>query len=197
MTETAENVVNEETKKETEQEVETEKVEAAAEESTEQESVEPEVVGEEQPAEAKSEEEDFKAKFYYLAAEMENARKRFDREKQQLIKYGNEKVLSGLLDVMDNFERTLQAIENDTEEKVKNIFTGISMVSGQMIEVLKGHGLEEVDALGKQFDPNVHEAMAQQPSEEEEGTVINVFQKGYTLNGRLLRPAKVIVAKKS
>lgn len=142
------------------------------------------------------EQEDFKKKFYYLAAEMENMKKRFEREKQNLIKYGNEKLLKGLVEVVDNFDRTLQALESEEDKKILNIVEGIDMVKGQMTEVLKKNGLEEVQTDGEIFDPNYHEAMAQQPSEDKKDQeVVSVFQKGYVLNGRLLRPAKVVVAK--
>lgn len=141
-------------------------------------------------------EEDFKSKFYYLAAEMENLRRRHDRETQNLLKYGNEKILSSLLDVVDNLDRTLLAISTDEDEKVKNIFTGIDMVKKQMTDVLLQNGLEEVESLGKVFDPNFHEALAQQPAEgREDDEILSEFQKGYILNGRLLRAAKVVVVK--
>lgn len=143
------------------------------------------------------EDEGFKERYFYLAAEMDNMRKRFDREKQNLLKFGNEKVLSELIEVIDNLDRTLDAIKEDSDEKVKNIFVGVDMVRKQFVETLKGHGLEMIESLGEKFDPNFHEAMAQQESEEhEEDTVMMEYQKGYVLNGRLLRPAKVIVAKK-
>ncbi len=143
----------------------------------------------------KKEEEDYKAKFFYLAAEMENFKKRSEREKENLLKYGNEKVLSNLIEVVDNLDRTVDAIANDEEEKVKNIFVGIDMVRKQFLDVLKSSGLEKVEALGKTFDPNLHEAMAQQPAEgKEDQEIIQVFQPGYSLNGRLLRAAKVIIA---
>ncbi|EQC49740.1 nucleotide exchange factor GrpE [Bacteriovorax sp. DB6_IX] len=139
---------------------------------------------------------EFKEKFYYVAAEMENMKKRHERDMQNQLKYGNEKVLKGLLDVVDNLERTLMAIENDEDAKVKNIFVGVDMVKGQFLEVLKNNGLEQIEALGKTFDPNFHEAMAQQPAEgKENDEVIQVYQQGYTLNGRLLRAAKVVIAK--
>ena len=142
-----------------------------------------------------SEEEDYKQKFFYLAAEMENSKRRFDREKENLIKYGNEKVLSGLIEVVDNLDLTLSAIEKDEDEKVKNIFVGIDMVRNQFLETLKNNGLKKLDALGEIFDPNFHEAMAQQPAEgKRDQEIIQVFQEGYTLNGRLLRAAKVIIA---
>lgn len=140
--------------------------------------------------------ESFKEKYFYLAAEMENSRKRFEREKENLIKFGNEKVLSGLIEVIDNLDRTLTAIKDDQDEKVKNIHIGVDMVKKQMMDTLKANGLERVEALGKIFDPNFHEALAQQPApESEDQEIIQVFQDGYLLNGRLLRAAKVIVAK--
>lgn len=139
---------------------------------------------------------EYKDKFYYVAAEMENMKKRHERDMQSQIKYGNEKVLKGLLEVVDNLERTMMAIENDEDEKVKNIYIGVDMVKKQFLDVLKNNGLEQVDAEGKIFDPNFHEAMAQQPAEgKEDQEIIQVYQHGYMLNGRLLRPAKVVVAK--
>jgi molecular chaperone GrpE len=116
-------------------------------------------------------------------------------KKKNLIKYGNDKVLSGLLEVVDNLDRTVDAIAGDEDEKVKNIYSGIEMVRKQFLDVLKANGLEKVEALGEIFDPNVHEAMAQQPAEgKKDQEVIQVFQHGYMLNGRLLRAAKVVIA---
>lgn len=140
-------------------------------------------------------EEDYKAKFYYVAAEMENMRKRFSKEKENLLKFGNEKVLSGLIEVVDNLDRTVDAISNDEDEKVKNIVTGIDMVRNQFLEVLKNNGLERLETLGEIFDPNFHEAMSQMPAEgKKDQEIIQEFQKGYVLNGRLLRAAKVVIA---
>lgn len=149
---------------------------------------------EEELKETKPVEEDYKEKYYYLAAEMDNLRKRFDREKQNLLKFGSEKILSGLLEVVDNLDRTADAIETEEDEKIKNILTGINMVQKQFIDVLKSNGLKQVESVGQKFDPNIHEAMAGQPAEgKENDEIINEFQKGYTLNGRLLRAAKVII----
>jgi molecular chaperone GrpE len=138
----------------------------------------------------------FKDKFYYLAAEMENIKKRNQRDRENLIKYGNQKVLSDLIEVVDNLERTQNAIKDDEDEKIKNIFNGIEMVHSQFLSKLKDNGLEQIECLGKVFDPNFHEAMAQQPAEgKEDQEIIEEYQKGYVLNGRLLRAAKVIVVK--
>jgi len=146
--------------------------------------------------EVKKEEEDYKAKYYYLAAEMENMTKRFGREKESMLKFGNEDLLKNMLDVLDNFDRSVDAIKNDEDEKVKNIVVGINMVQKQFLDVLSKFGLTEVETEGKEFDPNFHEAMGQQEVEgKKESEILQVFQKGYILNGRLLRAAKVMVAK--
>ncbi len=142
------------------------------------------------------EEENFKEKYYYLAAEMDNLSKRHSREKQNLIKFANEKVLSGLIDVLDNLDRTLDALSGETDEKIKNIVTGVDMVRSQFFDVLAKNGLEKVEALGKDFDPQFHEALSQQEVEgKKENEIIMEYQRGYVLNGRLLRAAKVVVAK--
>ncbi len=142
------------------------------------------------------ESEDYKAKYYYLAAEMENMRKRFDREKESLLKFGNEKILNGLIEVIDNFDRTVDSLVSDEDEKIKNIVKGIEMVRTQFLETLENNGLKRIEALGEQFDPNFHEAISQQEVEgEEEDKIVQEFQKGYMLNGRLLRASKVVISK--
>ena len=142
--------------------------------------------------------EDYKEKYYYLAAEMENMRKRFSRERDNFIKYGNEKVLTGLIEVVDNLDRTIGSLAEDGDEKVKNIVVGIEMVRKQFLGVLKQNGLETVETEGKIFDPNYHEAIGQQECEDKENDeIVSVYQKGYVLKGRLLRAAKVIIAKKN
>jgi molecular chaperone GrpE len=140
-------------------------------------------------------EEDFKAKYYYLAAEVENMRKRSEREKENLLKFGNEKILTGLVGVIDNFDLTVNALKNDNDEKVQNIVKGIDMIRSQFLDVLKQNGLTIVESLGKVFDPNFHEAVAQAPADgKKDQEIITEYQKGYMLNGRLLRAAKVVVA---
>ncbi|MGE3610787.1 MAG: nucleotide exchange factor GrpE [Bacteriovoracaceae bacterium] len=145
--------------------------------------------------EPKKEEVDYKAKYFYIAAEMDNYRKRMEREKENLLKYGNERVLSDLLQVVDNFERTIEMLKFDEDPKMKNVVVGLDMVTKQFLDTLAKHGLTVVASVGKEFDPNFHEAMAQ---EYKEGArpheIIKEFQKGYILNGRLIRPAKVVVA---
>lgn len=143
----------------------------------------------------KAKEEDFKAKYYYLAAEFDNMKKRFEREKENLLKFGNEKVLSQLIGVVDNFDLTVAALKNDNDDKVQNIVKGIDMIRNQFLDVLKQNGLTQVESLGKTFDPNFHEAVAQQPAPgKEDQEIVTEYQRGYILNGRLLRAAKVVVA---
>jgi len=140
-------------------------------------------------------EEDFKAKYYYLAAEMDNMKRRFDREKENLLKFGNEKLLNNLVGVVDNFDLTVAALKNDNDDKVQNIVKGIDMIRNQFLDVLKQNGLTQVESLGKVFDPNFHEAVAQAPAPgKEDQEIITEYQRGYMLNGRLLRASKVVVA---
>ena len=145
--------------------------------------------------EPKKEEVDWKSKYYYLAAEMENGRKRFEREKENLLKYGNDKILGDLLDVVDNFERTVDMLKPDQDQKVKNIVVGLDMVRKMFLDSLGKHGLSQLESLGKDFDPNFHEAMGQEYLEgKRPNEVLKEYQKGYVLNGRLLRAARVVVA---
>lgn len=144
---------------------------------------------------AKKEDIDYKAKYFYVAAEMDNYRKRMEREKESLLKYGNERVLSDLIEVIDNFERTVDMLKGDQDEKIKNIVTGLDMVRKQFLDTTAKHGLAPVEAVGKDFDPNFHEALAQEYVEgKKPNEVVREYQRGYTLNGRLLRAAKVVVA---
>lgn len=141
-------------------------------------------------------EEDFKEKYYYLAAEMQNMQRRFDKEKDNLLKFGSERLLNDMIDVVDNLERTLSFITTDEDEKVKNIVVGIEMINKIFLENLEKHGLKQITALGEEFDPHFHEALAQQPAEDKkENEVIQVHQTGYMLNERVIRAAKVIIAK--
>ena len=128
-----------------------------------------------------------------LAADFDNYRKRQAQEKEGLIKYGTENALKQLLEVLDNFERGHKALENVEDcEKVKESF---DLVHKQVCEVLTKMGLEEIKAIGEDFDPNFHEAVMQTPtSEHKEHTVIAELQKGYKMGDKVLRPTLVNVA---
>lgn len=128
-----------------------------------------------------------------LAADFDNYRKRQEQERESLIKYGTENALKNLLAVLDNFERGRKALENVEDcEKVKESF---NLVHKQVCEVLTKLGLEEIKAIGEEFDPNFHEAVMQTPtSEHPEHTVITELQKGYKVGDKVLRPTLVNVA---
>jgi molecular chaperone GrpE len=127
-------------------------------------------------------------------AEFENYKKRVVREKEDLIKYGTEKFACELLAVVDNFERALEQAKS--AEEIQPVVEGIEMILKQFVDVLEKFHVTSFDSVGEPFDPQKHEAMAQQEhNEHEENTVISEFQKGYYLRDRLLRPARVIVSK--
>ena len=128
-----------------------------------------------------------------LAADFDNYRKRQEQERENLIRYGTENAVKGLLEVLDNFERGKKALENVEDcEKVKESF---NLVHKQVCDTLGKLGLEEIKALGEEFDPNFHEAVMQTPtSEHPENTVITELQKGYMLGDKVLRPTLVNVA---
>ncbi len=147
------------------------------------------------PAATGKEETDWKSKYYYLAAELENTRKRAERDRENVLKYGAEKILSDMVDVVDNFERTIQMLRPDEDTKVQNIVIGLDMVRKMFLDGMNRHGLTQIESLGKDFDPNFHEAMGQEYVEgKRPNEVVKEYQKGYVLNGRLLRAAKVVVA---
>ncbi|RPI94901.1 MAG: nucleotide exchange factor GrpE, partial [Chloroflexi bacterium] len=129
-------------------------------------------------------------------ADFDNYKKRAAREKQEAIKYANENLLEHLLPVLDAFDMALSATQNSSTDALKPLQTGITMVHQQLKTVLANAGLQEVDADGKLFDPNLHEAVAQKETAEvAEGTVVQQLRKGYKLRDRLLRPAGVVVSK--
>ena len=130
-----------------------------------------------------------------LQAEFENYNKRTEKEKQDTLAYANEKIIIELLDLLDNFERAMCEIKK-TEEADK-IKTGVELIFKQLYHLLKSKGVEEIEALEKQFDPEKHEALMQIVSDKhEEGTVVQEIQKGYMLKEKVIRPAKVAVSKK-
>lgn len=129
-------------------------------------------------------------------ADFDNFKKRSAREKQEAIKYANESLLNKIIPVLDNFEMALAAAQNTSGDGVKSLHEGVAMIHSQLKTVLTDAGLEEVDATGKPFDPNLHEAVSQQESAEvAEGNVLQQLRKGYKFRERLLRPATVVVAK--
>lgn len=130
-------------------------------------------------------------------ADFDNFKKRAAREKQEAIRYANEDLLEKLVPVLDNFEAALSAVQTGSTGAGHSVQAGVAMIFQQLKKVLTESGLEEVDAAGQKFDPNLHEAVSQQETTDvPEGNVIQQLRKGYKLRERLLRPATVVVAKK-
>jgi molecular chaperone GrpE len=120
-------------------------------------------------------------------ADLENFRKRAAREREDVVRHANERLVKELLPVLDDLERALAAGEEHAIEE------GVVLVHRSLASLLERHGVKEIETAGA-FDPHVHEALLSQPSEAEEGSVIDVVQKGYTLGDRVVRPARVVVA---
>jgi len=125
-----------------------------------------------------------------VAAEFENYRKRVSRDQESLVARAHERLVKELLPVLDDLERALSAAEEHEEAKLEE---GVRLVHRELRSALDREGLAEIETSGV-FDPHVHEALLTQPSEAEEGSVLEVIQKGYRLGNHVLRPARVVVA---
>jgi len=130
-----------------------------------------------------------------LTADFENARKRWDRDRDDLFKFANFAILKELLPVIDTMESALKAaqVHANHDEVIK----GLEMTHNNLVNVLKKNGLEAIEAKGKKFDPNFHEVVLSKPDEGDEHMVIEEAQKGYMYNGKLLRATKVIISVKT
>lgn len=127
-------------------------------------------------------------------AEMQNVRRRAQRDIESAHKYALEKFATELLSVVDNLERAIDAIDEDDESQ-KSVAEGLELTLKSFSEVLAKYNVEAVEPQGQPFDADLHQAVSTVPNKDvEPNTVINVFQKGYTLNGRLIRPAMVVVS---
>jgi molecular chaperone GrpE len=125
-----------------------------------------------------------------LQADFDNYRKRAARDQESLVARAGERIVKELLPILDDLERALEAVESHEEAKLED---GVQLVYRQLEQLLEKEGLALVETDG-QFDPHVHEALLTQPSDADEGSVIEVLQKGYRLGDRVLRPARVVVA---
>lgn len=147
-----------------------------------------------QLAELTAERDELKERMLRMAAEQENFKKRTERDKAEFLKRANESLVKEMLPVLDNLER---ALGHATEEPSSTLAEGVALVLKEMTKTLERHGLEPVEALGQPFDPERHEAIMQQEDPDvEENTVLMEMQKGYLFQGRLLRPAMVVVSKR-
>ncbi len=145
---------------------------------------------EERLAEVEREREEYLNDLKRVAADFENYRKRVARDQEGLVARAHERLVKELLPVLDDLARALEAAAQHEEAKLEE---GVRLVHRELVEALAREGLVEVETDG-QFDPHVHEALVSQPSEQEDGSVIEVLQKGYRLGDRVLRPARVVVS---
>ena len=134
-----------------------------------------------------------KKEYLFLMAEFDNYRKRVTKEKAEIIKNGAEKVLAGLLPIVDDFERGLKATKD--AENAESLREGMELIYNKLIKYLENNGVKAMESTGKDFDPEFHEAIASipAPSEDLKGKVIDTTQTGYTINDKVLRHAKVAV----
>jgi molecular chaperone GrpE len=144
--------------------------------------------------EAEKEVSELKERLLYQQADFENFKKLKAKEKQEALRFGNETLVKELLPVIDNLERAIQ--HGCKSEDSKAIVEGVGLTLNSFLKVLEKFGVTRVDALEREFDPNVHEAIAQETRKDKApGTVVTELQKGYIMDGRLLRPSMVTVAK--
>jgi len=144
-----------------------------------------------QQEETAEKDEALETRYLRLMADFQNYKRRSEKEKADVYAYANEKIVMQLLDVIDNFERALDCA--DTADK--GFAEGMEMIFKQLKDVLKNSNVEEIEALGLDFDPNFHNAVMMEATDEyESGKVSAVLQKGYTLNGRVIRASMVKVA---
>jgi molecular chaperone GrpE len=137
---------------------------------------------------------DFKDRYIRLAADFQNYRRRAEKEKSDIYAYANEKIAVELLDVIDNFERALKST-GDTETREEGFAKGMELIFKQLLDILLKNGIEEIQSLGEDFDPAVHNAVMMEESDTyESGKVSAVLGKGYRLKDRVIRPAMVKVA---
>ena len=149
---------------------------------------------ENQLAKLQEEVEKEKKEYLFLAAEFDNYRKRTLKEKAEIIKNGGENVLKGLLPILDDFERGLKAAESDSN--AESILEGMKLIYNKLVKYMESLGVKEMESTGQPFDADFHEAIAQvpAPADDMKGKVLDTVQKGYMINDKVLRHAKVAVA---
>jgi len=137
---------------------------------------------------------DLKEQVLRAHAETQNARRRAEQDVEKARKFALEKFVNDLLPVADNLERAITAGDKDNESQ-KAVLEGVELTLKSLLDTLKKYQVETINPEGEPFDPQLHQAMSMVPNPDvEPNTVLNVFQKGYTLNGRLVRPAMVVVS---
>ncbi|MCR4708784.1 MAG: nucleotide exchange factor GrpE [Clostridiales bacterium] len=174
-----------------EEEIKPEETEVQEEETAKEPEKEEEKAESKEPDPKDKKIEELNAKYMRLMADFQNQKKRFDKEKADIYQYANEKIVKNLLEVLDNFERALEA----TKDADPSLHDGMELIFKQLMTALENAGVAEIKALGEEFDPNFHNAvMMEETDEYESNKVSGVMQKGYTLNSRVIRPSMVKVA---
>ena len=174
-----------------EEEIKPEETEVQEEETAKEPEKEEEKAESKEPDPKDKKIEELNAKYMRLMADFQNQKKRFDKEKADIYQYANEKIVKNLLEVLDNFERALDA----TKDADPSLHDGMELIFKQLMTALENAGVAEIKALGEEFDPNFHNAvMMDETDEYESNKVSGVMQKGYTLNSRVIRPSMVKVA---
>jgi len=134
-------------------------------------------------------------RYLRISAEYDNYKKRAQKDRTDLLNYGNERLIKELLPIIDSMERALNHVSNS--EDIDAFVEGLKLIYEQLLVSLKKHGVESIESLGQEFDPNFHEAMMKVESDKfDDNKVVEEFEKGYLLNGRLLRPSKVSIAQR-
>jgi molecular chaperone GrpE len=132
-------------------------------------------------------------RYLRISAEFDNYKKRVQKDRTDLLNYGNERLIKELLPIIDSMERALNHGSNS--EDIDAFVEGLKLIYEQLLVSLKKHGVESIESIGQEFDPNFHEAMMKVESDEiDDNKIVEEFEKGYLLNGRLLRPSKVSIA---
>jgi len=158
----------------------------------------PEVESEAAKITVEEELQELKDKYLRLYAEFENYKKRIQRDKEELIKYGNESLLYDLLSVIDNLEMALKHSIDGNSVVSDGLVQGVEITLREFLKVLEKFGLSPIAAIGKEFDPSLHHAMTQvERDDADENTVVEEYRKGYMLGDKVLRPSLVAVSKKS
>lgn len=162
---------------------------------TEEEKKEEELPQEEAVQTAEVAEEDYKDKYLRVLAEAENARKRLQKDKLEAVQYAEASLLEEILQPIDNMENALR-FAKDAAPEIRNWALGFEMILGQLKDVLSQHGVSPIESLDKEFDPHLHEAVEMiETSEKPAGTILTEFSRGYRIGNKVLRPARVKVAK--
>jgi len=153
---------------------------------------EPEIV-ESEEEKSKREHDELQEKYLRLYSDFENFRRRTAKEKIDLIDYASENVIKEILPVVDDFERALHSMNEKSE--IKGVFAGLTLIFNKLNKILEDKGLSEIECIGKEFDPDIHEALTKIPAPKKKlvGKVVDQIQKGYSLKGKVIRHSKVVV----